>query len=107
VTFDIAWPRKHVEWRGRPRENWFVEALLTERRLVNGRPQMQLFCRLAAIDEEHAHADGSIDAREKFWADASRRLGRLYRLSDRDLDEIEALLVRRAPKPSPIRQAAE
>ena len=39
--FEIAWPRKHVEWRVRPREHWFVEAVLLERKLVNGRPQMR------------------------------------------------------------------
>jgi hypothetical protein len=107
VTFEIAWPRKHVEWRGRPRENWLVEAVLLERRLFNGRPQMQLVCRLASISEDHAHADGAVEVREKFWADASRRLSRLSRLSDRDIDEIEALLARRVPKPSPVPQPAE
>ena len=35
---------------------------------------------------------GEIAACEKFWADARARLGRLYRLTDRDLDDIEALL---------------
>jgi hypothetical protein len=34
-----------------------------------------------------------VPAQEKFWHDASARLGRLFRLSDRDLDEIEALLM--------------
>ena len=45
---------------------------------------------------------GEIAACEKFWTDARARLGRLYRLTDRDLDEIEALLAKKIPKPVPI-----
>ena len=59
-------------------------------------------CQLASIDEEHASPNGSIAAREKFWHDASARLGRLYRLTDRDLDEIEACIAEKiGPKPLP------
>jgi len=91
--FDIAWPRKHVEWRRR--ETWRLEAVLLERRIVDGKPSMQIICTLASINEDEAHADGAIEAREKFWHDASARLGRLFRLSDRDIDEIEACLAQR------------
>ena len=59
--FEIAWPRKHVEWRVRPREHWFVEAVLLERKLVNGRPQMRLVCRLADI----GHWMGATAARDR------------------------------------------
>ena len=45
---------------------------------------------------------GEIAACEKFWADARARLGRLYRLTHRDLDEIEELLAKRIPKPVPV-----
>jgi hypothetical protein len=79
-----------------------LEATLLERRLLDGKPQMQIICKLAAIDEEHANENGAIEAREKFWHDARARLGRLYRLTDRDLDEIEALLARRVPRPQPM-----
>ena len=45
---------------------------------------------------------GEIAACEKFWADARARLGRLYRLSDRDLDEIESVIAERiGPRPLP------
>ena len=44
---------------------------------------------------------GEIAACEKFWADARARLGRLYWLTDRDLDEIEALLANAAPTARP------
>jgi hypothetical protein len=59
--FDIAWPRKHLEWRRR--EVWKVEAVLLERRLLNGKPSMQIICTLASISEDEAHADGAIEAR--------------------------------------------
>src|SRR5215471_19119239 len=49
-----------------------------------------------ALDRPRA---GELAACDKFWADARARLGRLYRLSDRDLDEIESLLAKRIPKP--------
>ena len=49
-----------------------------------------------ALDRPRA---GELAACDKFWADARARLGRLYRLSDRDLDEIESLLTKRIPKP--------
>ena len=42
-----------------------------------------------------------IAACEKFWADARARLGRMYWLTDRDLDEIEALLANAAPTARP------
>jgi hypothetical protein len=46
-----------------------------------------------------------IAACEKFWADARARLGRLYRLSDRDLDEIESVIAERiGPRPLPAVQ---
>src|SRR6516164_3743064 len=44
-----------------------------------------------ALDRPRA---GELAACDKFWADARARLGRLYRLSDRDLDEIEACLAK-------------
>jgi hypothetical protein len=52
--------------------------------------------------KKHASPNGSIAAREKFWHDVSARLGRLYRLTDRDLDEIETCIAERVgPKPLP------
>jgi hypothetical protein len=51
-----------------------------------------------ALDRPRA---GELAACDKFWADARARLGRLYRLTDRDLDEIESLLAKRIPKPVP------
>jgi hypothetical protein len=98
--FDIAWVRKHVEWRRR--ETWKVECVLLERRLLHGKPSMQIICIIGAIDEEHASPDSPVEAREAFWHDASARLGRLHRLTDHDLDEIEACLAKRVgPRPLP------
>jgi hypothetical protein len=101
--FDIAWPRKVLQWRRRERgEVWMVEAVLLERRLCGDKPAMQMICKLASIDEEHASPEGAIAVRDAFWHAASARLGRLYRLTDRDLDEIEAVIAERiGPKPLP------
>jgi hypothetical protein len=99
MKFDIAWPRRYHEKRRQEYSCWLTEAVLLERRLLDGRPQMQLVCRLAAIDEDRI---GDVEAQEKFWHDARARLGRLCRLTDRDLDGIEALLARRIVKPVPV-----
>jgi hypothetical protein len=98
--FDVAWPRRYLERR--KHSTWLVEAVLLERKLVAGQPQLQLVCRLACIDEDKTDEIASC---EKFWADARARLGRLYRLTDRDLDEIEALLAARIAKPAPANAA--
>jgi hypothetical protein len=61
--YAIAWPRKCLTSSHRrlheEREVWMLEAQLLERRLVGGRPRLQLVCRLASIDETEAHADGA------------------------------------------------
>jgi hypothetical protein len=101
TKFDIAWPRRYFQ-RHRHEETWLLEAVLCERRLLDGRPQMQTICRLPSIPEEHANPDGVVEVRDAFWHNARTRLGRLYRLTDRDLDEIEALLAQRVPKPQPV-----
>jgi len=76
--------------------------VLCERRLLDGVPSMQIVCKLASIAEEHANPDGPIIARDKFWHDASARLGRLSRLKDRDLDQIEQCISERiGPRPLP------
>jgi hypothetical protein len=103
TEWKIAKDAKHLEWRRR--ETWRLEAVLLERRLLNGKPAMQIVCALAAINEDEAHADGAIEAREAFWHDAAARIGRLHRLTDRDLDEIEACLAKRiGPRPLPAVQ---
>jgi hypothetical protein len=102
--FGVAWPRKHVAWKRQPRgELWIVEAVLLERRIgAQGQPCMQCICKLAGIDENEAHPNGAIQARDAFWHHASARLGRLFRLNDHDLDEIEACIAERiGPRPLP------
>jgi hypothetical protein len=95
--FDIAWPRKFFQ-RRRHEGIWLIDAVLLERKLgVDGKPTMQIVAKLASINEDRTDA---LDARERFWHDASSRLGRMTRLTDRDLDEIEALIAARIPKPS-------
>ena len=100
--FSIAWNRAFRCHR-RGNEVWEIEAILCERVVLAGRPRLKIVCRVACIDEDRT---GEVGPCEKFWHDARARLGRLYRLSDRDLDEIEALLARKVPRPQP-EQAAE
>jgi hypothetical protein len=97
--FDLAWPRKRLEWQRR--ETWMIEAVLLERVLLAGQPQLKIVCRIAAIDEDLIDDPA---ARDPFWHSARARLGRLSRLQPRDCDEIERLLAKRVPKPVP-RQA--
>ena len=92
--FDIAWHRRCVQRRYR--QDWLIEAILLERKLLDGKPHMSIVARLACIIEDRT---GDLDAQEKFWHDAAARLGRLSRLSDRDLDEIESVLMKRVERP--------
>ena len=66
MKFAIAWSRRYQEWRRR--ETWLLEAILLERRLLNGKPQLQTICRLAAINEERA-----VTPLEHFQRDWRRR----------------------------------
>jgi hypothetical protein len=103
MRFEVAWPRRYLERRRQEHSCWLTEAVLLEHKLVAGQPLLQLVCKLACIDEDQI---GEIACREKFWADARARLGRLSRLNHHDLDEIEALLARRVAKPVPVSQQA-
>jgi hypothetical protein len=104
-TFDVIWNRTRLQWTKRAeRAPWVVEAILLERTLLAGKPQLRIVCRLARYVEYWVEDPAE---RDRFWHDARARLGRLHRLSPRDHHAIEALLVRRVPKPSPLPQAAE
>jgi hypothetical protein len=96
-NFEICWNRRRfLEWRRDP-ENapLLIEAILLERVLLDGRPQLEIVGRLAAIDEDRTDEAA---ARDLFWRDARRTLGKLRRLSPRDICQIEILLAQRIPK---------
>jgi hypothetical protein len=76
---------------------WLVEAILLERVLLDGRPQQKIVARLAAIDEDCADKPA---ARDLFWANADRKLGKLRRLSGTDILGIERELAKRIPIPA-------
>jgi hypothetical protein len=61
---------------------WLIEAILCERVLLEGKPQMKIVARLAAINEERV---GEISERDYFWSQARRKLGKLRRLNDREI----------------------
>jgi hypothetical protein len=97
-NFEICWNRRRfLEWRRNP-ENapLLIEAILLERVLLDGSPQLEIVARLAAIDEDRTDEAA---ARDLFWRDARRKLGKLRRLSPRDIWQVEILLAKRIPKP--------
>jgi hypothetical protein len=96
--FEICWSRRRfLEWRRNP-ENapLLIEAILLERVLLDGRPQLEIVAPLAAIDENRTDEAA---ARDLFWRDARRKLGKLRRLSPRDIWQVEIMLAMRIPKP--------
>ena len=97
MSFDVAWNRRRLEWRRHPQNSpWLIEAILLERTLIEGRPQMKLVARIAAINEDRAE---EISERDYFWSQARKKLGKLRRLDQRDIWQIELLLAKRIEKP--------
>jgi hypothetical protein len=42
-TFEIAWNRRHLEWRSHPEAApWLIESVLCERILLGGKPTMRV-----------------------------------------------------------------
>jgi hypothetical protein len=62
---------------------------------------MRIVARLAGILEDEIEDPAS---RDTFWHDARRKLGKLRRLSQRDIWAIESLIDARIPKPQPVLQ---
>ena len=94
-SFDVCWNRTWLTWYRRSESAPLrLEATLCERRLIEGKPALRIIARLAGILEEEI--DRAI-ARDQFWRDAKRKLGKLRRLGSRDIAEIESLLAKRIP----------
>jgi hypothetical protein len=99
-SFSVCWNRRRLAWRRHSdRAPWQLEAILCERVLLEGRPQMRIVARLAGILEDEIDHAGAID---RFWSDAKRKLGKLRRLSARDIAAIESLIAARIAKPVPV-----
>ena len=96
-AFDVCWNRRRLDWHRCEEAQWRQEAILLERVLLTGKPQLRIVCRIASYDE--ARQD-DIDERENFWRAASARLGKFFRLSSRDIEAIEKELQKRVPKPA-------
>ena len=86
-TYDLAWNRSRLT-EAAP---WQLEADLCERVLLEGHTQVRVVGRLAGILEDKIENPAH---RDKFWHDARRKLGKLRRLSQRDIWQIELLLAR-------------
>ena len=83
-TFGICWNRRRFRWRRRNPENapLFIEAILLERVPLDGRPQLEIVARLATIDEDRADEAAG---RDLFWRETRCKLGKLRRLTPRDI----------------------
>ena len=98
--FSLAWNRRRLTWNRRSESApWQLECILCERVLLEGRPQLRIVGRLAGLLEDGLDNPAS---RDQFWNDARRKLGKLRRLTQRDILAIETMLARRIPKPEPV-----
>ena len=98
-SFSVCWNRRRLKWgRHSERAPWQLEAILCERVLVEGRPQLRIVARLAGILEDEIDNPAS---RNLFWHDARRKLGKFRRLTQRDVWAIEIMLAKRIPKAEP------
>jgi hypothetical protein len=99
-SFSVCWNRRRLASRRHSeRAPWQLEAILCERVLLEGRPQLRIVARLASILEDEIDNPAS---RDMFWHDARRKLGKLQRLSQSDIWQIEALISARIAKPEPV-----
>jgi hypothetical protein len=99
-SFSVCWNRRRLAWRRHSeRAPWQLEAILCERALIGGRPALRIVGRLAGILEDEIDIATS---RDQFWHDARRKLGKLRRLSQSDIWQIEALISARIAKPEPV-----
>jgi hypothetical protein len=104
-SYSLAWNRRRLENRRDPEAStWKLECVLLQRMLIEGKPALRIVSTLAAIFE-HQLDDSA--ARDLFWSAARKKLGKLRRLTTRDIPAIEILIADRVPKPSPLPQAAE
>ena len=98
--FSLAWNRRRLTWNRRSESApWQLECILCERVLLEGRPQLRIVGRLAGLLEDELDNPAS---RDQFWNDARRKLGKLRRLTQRDILAIETMLAKRIPKPEPV-----
>jgi hypothetical protein len=70
---------------------------LCERTLIEGKPGLRIIARLARILEDEL--DNPV-SRDKFWCDARRKLGKLRRLNQHDIETIETLIAKKILKPA-------
>ena len=97
MSYDVAWNKSWLVWSKRSERAapWAVECILFERTLIEGKPALRFIARLAKILEDELDNPAS---RDQFWRDASRKLGKLRRLDQRDIGQIETMLAKRIPK---------
>jgi hypothetical protein len=101
-SFSVCWNRVRLEWRKRTGcAPWAQEAILCERVLLEGKPALRIVCRIARVFEDRID---EASERDRFWHAARQRLGRLRRLSPRDVWQIEDEIAKRVPKPQPVLQ---
>jgi hypothetical protein len=103
--FEIAWNRRRLARRQHGERAPLVQdAILLERVLLEGRPQLKIVFRVASVIEDRLNDPAE---RDRFWSSARARLGKVHRLSSLDRDEIEGMIAGRIPVPVAASQAAE
>ena len=99
-SFSVCWNRRRLAWRRHSdRAPWQLEAILCERALIGGRPALRIVGRLGGILEDEIDIAAS---RDQFWHDARYKLGKLRRLSQSDVWQVEILISARIAKPQPV-----
>jgi len=102
--FEIAWNRRRLVRRQHGKRAPLVQdAILLERVLLGDRPHLKIVCCVASVIEDRQSDPAE---RDRFWSFARARLGKVHRLSQGDLDEIESALANKVPKPVPVSQRA-
>ena len=102
--FEIAWNRRRLASREHGQRAPLVQDAILLERVHGDRPHLKIVCRIASVIEERQNDPAE---RDRFWSSARARLGKVHRLSQGDLDQIESALANKVPKPVPVKQAAE
>ena len=99
-AFDVIWTKRKLQWSKRSETApWTVDCHLLERKLIGGQPRWQISAQLGSIMEDKQTEVGE---RDRFWSTAQRKLGKLRRLTPRDVWSIETLIAAKIPKPVPV-----
>jgi hypothetical protein len=102
--FEIAWNRRRLARHEHGERALLVQDAILLERVLGDRPHLKIVFRVASVIEDRQNDPAE---RDRFWSSARARLGKVHRLSQGDLDEIESALANKVAKPVHVTQAAE